>query len=112
FHAMVMAHPRFEALHLPETNILCFRHLGANPGASAAAMGQGDGAPGDAEALDELNRLTRERYNASGEGWITSTVLDGRRVLRVTIINPRTTETHLQRLLDGIDRVALDIANA
>lgn len=110
FHAMVMAHPRFEALHLPETNILCFRHLGANPGASAAAMGQGDGAPEDADALDELNRITRERYNDSGEGWITSTVLDGRRVMRVTIINPRTTEEHLQRLLDGIDRVALAIA--
>lgn len=114
FHAMVMAHPRFEALHLPETNILCFRHLGANPRASgaAAAMGRGDAAADDTAALDDLNRLTRERYNASGEGWITSTVLDGRRVLRVTIINPRTTEGHLQRLLDGIDRIALDIANA
>lgn len=103
FHAMVMAHPRFEALHLPETNILCFRHLGRGDAP--------DGVAG-AEEMDELNRLVRERYNDSGEGWITSTLLDGRRVLRVTIINPRTTEEHLQRVLDGIDRVALELTSA
>ncbi len=107
FHAMVMAHPRFEALHLPETNILCFRHLGAN-GAGPAAAAQGSvAAPLD---VDEINRLARERYNDSGDGWITSTLLDGRRVLRVTIINPRTTEEHLQRVLEGIDRIALELA--
>lgn len=133
FHAMVMAHPRFEALHPPETNILCFRHLGPLGGHHGAP----DPAPGDAygmertdagtgvtgspspavgsaatHALDELNRLARDRYNDSGEGWITSTLLDGRRVLRVTIINPRTNREHLQRVLDGIDRVALQLAQA
>ena len=96
FHGMVEAHPRFEALHLPETNILCFRYTG--------------GAATDEGALDEVNRRMRERYNMSGEGWITSTLLDGRRVLRVTIINPRTTEVHLAQVLDGLDRVGAALA--
>ncbi len=92
FHAMIEARPNFAALHLPETNILCFRYTG------------GDAT--DGAARDEVNRLLRERYNASGDGWITSTILDGQRVLRVTIINPRTTTAHLQRLLDGLEAEA------
>lgn len=92
FHAMVQASPGFEALHLPETNILCFRYTGAD--------GRGP------DAADETNRRLRERYNAAGDGWITSTVLEGRRVLRVTIINPRTTEAHLARVLDGLAALA------
>jgi hypothetical protein len=34
--------------------------------------------------------------------WITSTVLGGRRVLRVTMMNPRTTPHDLERVLDGL----------
>ncbi|HEX4931836.1 MAG TPA: hypothetical protein VFV33_01575, partial [Gemmatimonadaceae bacterium] len=97
-HEMVEAHPHFRALHLPETNILCFRYTG---GEAMAAM--------DDAARDEFNRALRERYNASGEGWITSTLLDGRRVLRVTIINPRTTVDHLARLLAGLDATAREM---
>jgi L-2,4-diaminobutyrate decarboxylase len=92
FHAMVEAHPSFEALHQPETNILCFRYTGAD-----------DRGP---EAADDTNRRLRERYNAAGDGWITSTLLDGRRVLRVTIINPRTTTSHLERVLAGLATIA------
>lgn len=76
------------ALHAPESNILCFRWVG-------------DGSRDDA-ALDAFNRELRERYNRSGHGWITSTVLGERRVLRVTIMNPRTMPGHLERLLDGL----------
>ena len=90
-HTRLAAHPRFETLHEPETNILCFRFVG-------------DGSLGE-EALDEVNRRLRERYNRSGAGWITATMLDGRRVLRVTIMNPRTTEGHLDRLVEGLDEV-------
>ena len=59
-----------------------------------------------------MNRDLRERYNASGQGWITSTILGGRRVLRVTIINPRTTERHLAALLDGLATTATEPAGA
>jgi L-2,4-diaminobutyrate decarboxylase len=77
----------FEAMHEPESNILCFRWRG--PGL-------------DDEALDDRNRRLREAYNLSGAGWITTTVLDGRRVLRVTIMNPRTRASHTRALLDGL----------
>jgi L-2,4-diaminobutyrate decarboxylase len=82
----------FEAMHEPESNILCFRYVG-------------DRSRND-EALDQLNRELRERYNKSGEGWITATNLDGRRVLRVTIMNPRTTADDLGTVLDGLARIA------
>jgi L-2,4-diaminobutyrate decarboxylase len=78
----------FVALHEPESNILCFRYMG-------------DGHQDDT-ALDTINRELRERYNRSGEGWITATNLDGRRVLRVTVMNPRTTAGDMRDVLDGL----------
>ena len=77
-HAEIAGRDDFEAVHAPECNILCFRWT---PPAHT----------GDDAALDALNLALRERYNRGGEGWITTTVLDGRRVLRVTIMNWRTT---------------------
>ena len=84
----IVERPDFEALHEPASNILCFRYVG-------------DGTM-SAEVLDALNRELRPRYNASGEGWITLTVLDGRPVLRVTMMNHRTRARHVLRLLDGL----------
>lgn len=83
-HTLLGARPLFERLHAPQSNILCFRY----------------------NADDAFNQALRERYNRSGRGWITATQLDGRRVLRVTIMNPRTTEAHLVRLLDGLEAEA------
>jgi L-2,4-diaminobutyrate decarboxylase len=80
----------FEAIHEPESNILCFRYVGSRSDRR------------NDEALDQLNRELRERYNLSGEGWITGTSLDGRRVLRVTIMNPRTTVADVRDILDGL----------
>jgi L-2,4-diaminobutyrate decarboxylase len=88
-HSKLSAHGGFELPHEPESNILCFRWRGSGE------------AP--AESLDAVNASLRERYNASGEGWITTTVLDGRRMLRVTLMNPRTTEEHLDRLISGLE---------
>jgi len=87
-HRMIAERPDFAALHAPESNILCFRWLPAGVH--------------DEPTLDWLNLRLRERYNASGRGWITSTVLEGRRVLRVTMMNPRTQESHVAELLDGL----------
>jgi L-2,4-diaminobutyrate decarboxylase len=88
----ISARDDFEALHEPESNILCFRYVG-------------DGTSTDAE-LDELNRRIRERYNASGEGWITATMLNGRRVLRVTMMNPRTTAADVRAIVNGLAATA------
>jgi L-2,4-diaminobutyrate decarboxylase len=84
-HGAIAARRDFEALHEPESNILCFRYVG-------------EGSL-DAEGLDRLNLRLREAYNRSGAGWITTTLLGGRRVLRVTIMNPRTTAADVEATL-------------
>jgi L-2,4-diaminobutyrate decarboxylase len=86
------ARSEFTVLHEPESNILCFRWIG-------------DGTMSDAE-LDALNREIRDRYNRSGVGWITSTLLGGRRVLRVTMINPRSTRAHVRVMIDALAALA------
>jgi L-2,4-diaminobutyrate decarboxylase len=91
-HDVLVAHPEFVVLHEPESNILCFRWVG-------------DGTM-DEETLDVFNRELRERYNRSGAGWITATNLGGRRVLRVTIMNPRTGEADVEEIVAGLAREA------
>ena len=86
-HSAIVAHPAFEALHEPESNIVCFRFVGAGA---------------DPHLTDDVNRRLREAYNRSGAGWITLTLLEGRPVLRVTVMNPRTERAHLDRLLRGL----------
>jgi len=87
----ILTRPRFEALHAPDSNILCFRYVadGSLP----------------ADRLDALNLGLRTVYNREGDGWITSTVLGGRRVLRATLMNPRTAPRDLERVLDGLESV-------
>jgi L-2,4-diaminobutyrate decarboxylase len=91
-HEELRSRPEFVALHEPESNILCFRYVG-------------DGSLSD-EEMDARNRDMRERYNRSGEGWITATILEGRRVLRVTMMNPRSTRDHIRRMLDSLVAIA------
>ena len=100
-HAAIEAHPAFEAMHRPESNIVCFRYVGpaGGPARDRAAEAR----------LDELNFDLRQAYNRSGEGWITTTILDGRRVLRSTVMNPRTTRDHLQHLLAGLAGTAASL---
>src|SRR4051812_11862882 len=95
----------FESLHEPESNILCFRYL--PPWARNKDLSDSD-----RERTDALNRELRPRYNREGTGWITATVLDGRPVLRVTMMNPRTGEAHVRALLDGLAAKAKDIEAA
>ena len=90
-HERIVARSDFVALHAPESNILCFRWLPPDVD--------------DEPTVDWLNLSLRERYNASGRGWITTTMLGGRRVLRVTLMNIRTRESHLAALLDGLSEV-------
>jgi glutamate/tyrosine decarboxylase-like PLP-dependent enzyme len=86
-HDAIEEREDFENLHRPESNILCFRYRGS----------------------DALNRELRPRYNKEGTGWITATVLDGRPVLRVTMMNPRTGDAHVRALLDGLAAKAREI---
>lgn len=80
----VAASNDFEPMHVPRFNIFCFRHLTSD---------------------DTANGALRERLIRSGNAWITSTVLKGQRVLRVTMINPRTEERHVDAMLDALRAV-------
>jgi L-2,4-diaminobutyrate decarboxylase len=88
----------FENLHEPESNILCFRYLGGEN----KTRGKKNLGADDIKRIDALNHELRPRYNREGSGWITATVLDGRPVLRVTMMNPRTGAGHVRALLDGL----------
>lgn len=87
FHAMLAARDDFKPLHEPESNILCFAWTPKDVPTSK---------------MDELTDALRERYNRSGRGFITVTTLDKRRVLRITVMNARTTDEHLAKLIDGL----------
>jgi len=81
---VVSASSDFEAMHVPLFNIFCFRH----------------------RSDDATNAALRERLIRSGQAWITSTVLKGQRVLRVTMINPRTERGDVDRMLAALRRFA------
>jgi L-2,4-diaminobutyrate decarboxylase len=77
----IVASDDFEPVHEPALNILCFRRRGFDDAATAAL---------------------RERLLRSGKAWITTTVLRNERVLRVTMMNPRTTEGDVDAMLDAL----------
>ena len=97
-HRALAARRDFVTLHEPESNILCFRWVG-------------DGSRDD-ETLDLINGEIRARYNTSGVGWITATVLEGRRVLRVTMMNPRTTIAHVEAAVGELARVGATVGDS
>ncbi|HSY49978.1 MAG TPA: pyridoxal-dependent decarboxylase [Thermoanaerobaculia bacterium] len=83
-YEIVAASDDFEPMHVPEFNIFCFRH----------------------RSDDENNAAIRERLIRSGQAWITSTLLKGRRVLRVTMINPRTERADVDRMMAALRTMA------
>jgi len=81
----VAASDDFEPVHEPQLNIFCFRRKGFD---------------------DEQTADLRERLIRGGKAWITTTVLRGERVLRVTMMNPRTTERDVDAMLDALRALA------
>jgi L-2,4-diaminobutyrate decarboxylase len=81
----------FELAVEPECNIVCFRYT-----------------PEGARDLDALNATIRKRIVESGRFYLVQTGLPRGTYLRVTIINPRTTDSDLSSLLDEIRIVARD----
>jgi L-2,4-diaminobutyrate decarboxylase len=91
--AKVDAAPDFELAVAPEANIVCFRHRphGLVPG----------------PALDRHQSAVREAIVRSGAYYLVQTRLGARGVfLRVTLVNPRTTEADLGGLLDAVRQVS------
>jgi L-2,4-diaminobutyrate decarboxylase len=90
-HALTLAaydlfasRPEVELPCRPESNILCFRLAGT----------------------DALQLLVRDLLLEDGRFYISSTELEGRRFLRLVIINPHTELEDLRQLLDLIQTLA------
>jgi len=80
-----------EPVHKPQSNILCFRPR--TP-------------PRSVRTSDQLHWWIKEAANSSGYTYISSTVLGGRRVLRIVVMNPRTTPQDAVDALKKIEQIA------
>ena len=73
FRSWVEADDRFELAAPAPLNLVCFRHRGG----------------------DDVNRALLDRLNASGDLYLTHTVLDGKHTLRLCVGQTRTEEEHV-----------------
>lgn len=87
---LLKSQPDFEVLHMPECNILVFRHL-------PSRLKDADNA-----AIDKFQRDVRTKLIQSGQFYIVQTTLEGRAALRVAVMNPMTTGNDLQQLITAI----------
>ncbi len=58
----------------------------------------------DAAAQDKLQRALQQRVERSGEAWISTTVLNGRRALRVNVNSFLTERRHIDDLVELLKR--------
>ena len=76
-------------MHEPHSNIFCFELRGFRGRDS-----------------DRRHWEIKEKLNESGFAYISSTVLDGRRVLRLVVMNPKTTEDDIVAILRRVEKIA------
>lgn len=88
FARWVEQSPDFELAAPAPLNLVCFRHT----------------------AGDELNRELLDRLNASGELYLTHTILDSRYTLRMSIGQTQTQARHVARAWELIQATAQTIA--
>ncbi len=71
----------------PELSVVCFRHL--PPGL-------------EGDALDDYQDRLQQALANSGEGWVSTTTLRGRRYLRAGVVNYLSTEDDADRILQTL----------
>jgi aromatic-L-amino-acid decarboxylase len=80
-----------------ETAVCCFKFL---PPEIREAPG---------EVQDQLQQQLQQRIEQGGEAWLTTTVLHGRRALRVNINSYLTEQRHVDDLLELLERVSTEL---
>lgn len=88
----VSADPGLKLMAPPSLSVVCFCVEPA-------------GVSGD-EQLNELNRAVLERLQLSGRGFLSSTVLNGRFVLRACIVNPLSGQRDVDAMLEAVKSFA------
>ena len=91
FEEIINKEERFELAIVPMTNIVCFRYTDTSL---------------DTDSLNQVNLQIRQKLLEDGEFYIVQTKLRGKQFLRVTVMNPFTTEKHLMELLEKIKVIA------
>jgi L-2,4-diaminobutyrate decarboxylase len=92
FYEMLKVSGDFEPLHEPQCNIVAFRYVPSE--LSDAPL----------EKIDAFQLRLRRAVVESGEFYLVQTRLDGRPVLRTTMMNPLTTQENLRGLLECLRR--------
>jgi L-2,4-diaminobutyrate decarboxylase len=87
FAEMLEANTEFDLMMRPQTNIVCFRHLGKDLPETE---------------LNQHQAGMRKRIVESGQFHLTQVQLHGKIWLRTTLMNPYTQTQHLQALIDCI----------
>ncbi len=87
FKAWVEADARFELAAPAPLNLVCFRHVGG----------------------DEINRTLMERLNASGDLYLSHTVLNGRYTLRLCVGQTHTEARHVEAAWRKIQQVTAEM---
>ena len=90
FYQKLQAAPDFEPLHRPQCNIVAFRHI---PDSLRDAP---------AKVLGDFQLNLRRAVIESGEFYLVPTKDNGIGALRVTLINPLTTDEHLDALMEAL----------
>lgn len=93
FYELLVEAADFETLHEPQCNIVAFRYLPAELREAGATE------------LDTFQLRLRRRVIESGEYYLVQSKIDGRPVLRTTIMNPLTTPDDLRGLMACLRRV-------
>ncbi len=100
FYEKLSAAEDFVPLHVPECNIVVFRHVPA--GLRDASS----------ERLGAFQLELRRRLIESGEFYIVPSKPQGVGALRVTIINPLTTADHLDQLMEALRRQGRELLSS
>jgi L-2,4-diaminobutyrate decarboxylase len=87
FASIIESHSQFELAVTPMSNIVCFKYVDRNV---------------SSEAQNKQNEAIRQALLEDGEFYIVQTKLRGIHYLRVTVMNPFTTEIHFKNLLEKI----------
>ncbi|MFT5738284.1 MAG: L-2,4-diaminobutyrate decarboxylase [Maribacter sp.] len=94
FAQIIQQHPQFELAVAPMSNIVCFKYADTKL---------------SSEAQNGQNQAIRQALLEDGEFYIVQTKLRGIHYLRITVMNPFTTETHFENLLTKICRLAITV---
>ncbi|MGO4919047.1 pyridoxal phosphate-dependent decarboxylase family protein [Maribacter spongiicola] len=92
FAHLIEKEPNFELALQPMSNIVCFRYYPSGM---------------DEEHINALNVKIRQSLLEDGEFYIVQTKLKGSQYMRITVMNPFTTELHFKALIKKINSFAI-----